>query len=449
MGLIIDLFAGGGGTSLGIEMALGRSPDAAVNHSAEALAMHEANHHATEHLRGDVWHYAPRDVARGRVVELLWASPTCTHFSKAKGGALRDAKIRALAWVVVRWAREAKPRVICVENVEEFQGWGPLANDGTPCPRRKGRTFQRWIGALRGARYTVEWRELRACDYGAPTTRKRLFVIARCDGQPIVWPAPTHGPGRLPYRSAASCIDFSLPCPSIFDRARPLAEATLRRIARGVRKFVLESAAPFIVPVSHGGDERVHDVADPVRTITASSRSPFGLIAPTLIHQSNGERVGQAFLAKHYGGNESPGSDLRAPIGTITAQDHHHLVEVRTGGDRREHVRAFLAKFNGTSTGQEAQLSLGTVTAGGWKHGLVTVHGEAYEIADIGMRMLTPRELFRAQGFPDSYAIDPVVAGRPLSKTAQIRAVGNSVAPHVAAAIVRANLHRHHSIVAA
>lgn len=442
-GLIVDLFAGGGGASTGIEWALGRSPDVAINHNPKALAMHVANHPRTQHLCGDVWHYAPRDVTQGRPVELLHASPTCTHFSKAKGGALRDAKIRSLAWVVVRWAKEARPRIITLENVEEFAGWGRLDAEGKPVPSRKGETFRRWVRALEKLGYVVEWRELRACDYGAPTTRKRLFLVARCDGERIVWPTPTHGPGRAhPYRSAAECIDWSLPCPSIFGRSKPLAEATLRRIARGVRKFVLDSAAPYVVP----------------------TRS--GFMSPSLIHQSNGERPGQApriyditeplrtvvaggvkqalvsaFLAKHYGGNESPGIDVRGPLSTITTQDHHHLVEVKLG-DRREEVRAFLTKFYGTSTGQDLQLPLGTVTSGGWKHGLVMVHGQPYEIVDIGMRMLTPRELFRAQGFPESYAIDPVCDGKALSKTDQVSMCGNSVAPHIEAALLRANVSR-------
>jgi DNA (cytosine-5)-methyltransferase 1 len=463
--VIVDLFAGGGGASTGIEWALGRSPDVAINHNPKALAMHVANHPLTQHLCGDVWHYAPRDVTQGQPVELLHASPTCTHFSKAKGGALRDAKIRSLAWVVVRWAKEARPRIITLENVEEFAGWGRLDAEGKPVPSRKGETFRRWVRALEKLGYRVEWKELRACDFGAPTTRKRLFLVARCDGERITWPTPTHGPGRAhPYRSAAECIDWSLPCPSIFGREKPLAEATLRRIARGVRKFVLDAASPFLIPVSHSGDARVYSVDDPLRTVTSSSRSPFALISPSLIHQSNGERPGQApriyditeplrtvvaggvkqavvaaFLEKAFGGErQSAGLDVRSPLGTVTTVDHHRLVEV-TLGDRREEVRAFLTKFYGTSTGQDLQLPLGTVTSGGWKHGLVMVQGEPYAIADIGMRMLTPRELFRAQGFPDSYAIDPACDGKRLSKTDQISMCGNSVAPHVEAAILRAN----------
>jgi DNA (cytosine-5)-methyltransferase 1 len=467
-GLITDCFAGGGGASTGIEWALGRSPDIAVNHDPEAVAMHAANHPATRHLCGNVWDVDPEAVCEGQPVDLAWFSPDCTHFSKAKGGKPKSAKRRALAWVVVRWARTVRPRVIALENVEEFLSWGPLLSDGTPCPKRKGKTFRAWIAALKREGYAVEWRELRACDFGAPTTRKRLFLIARCDGAPIVWPTPTHGPGRVrPWRAAAEIIDWTVPCPSIFERKRPLAEPTLRRIARGVRRFVLEAAEPFVIPVSHGGDERVYDVRQPLRTVTASSRSPFAFVSPSLIQTGYGERPGQeprsldiheplgtvvaggvkhalvsAFLAKHYGGNETPGSSLATPIGTVTTQDHHALVTASAAGNRRAAVRAFLTRYNGVGIGQSAQLALGTVTTRD-RFGLVQVAGHAYEIADIGMRMLIPRELYRAQGFPESYLIAPTVAGKPLTQTAQIRMAGNSAPPHVVQAIVAANVERH------
>lgn len=440
--MIVDLFAGGGGASLGIEWALGRSPDVAINHDRFALAMHAANHPHTTHLRGDVWSYAPRDVTQGKTVELLWASPTCTFFSKAKGGALDRKKatsVRSLAWVVHRWAREAQPRVIVVENVEAFRHWGPLLGNGKVCPLRKGRTFRNWVRKIEKAGYVVEWRELRGCDYGAPTSRNRLFIIARCDGEPIAWPTPTHGPKLKRYRSAAECIDWTLPVPSIFERTKTLAAPTLRRIARGVQKFVL-TRDPFVVPTPE-------------------------LVAPTLIHRSNGERKGQAprvydirepigtlvaqgqkhalvcaFLEKAFGGRSSAGLDVRSPLSTITTVDHHRLVAVSARGDRREAVKAFLAKFHGVPIDQpQVQLPLGTIASGEHKW-LVTVHGEQYEIADIGLRMLSPRELFRAQGFPDDYVIAPLVGDRPLSKTAQVRMVGNSVVPHLAAAIVAANI---------
>lgn len=384
-GLIVDLFAGGGGASLGIEWALGRSPDVAVNHSANAVAMHAANHPGTHHLQGNVWDYTPREVARGRAMELLHASPTCTFFSKAKGGPLdrREAsKVRSLAWVVTRWAKEVRPRVITVENVQAMADWAPLTNDGKPCPIRRGLTFRRWVRRLERDGYVVEWRNLRACDYGAPTTRERLFVVARCDGSPIVWPMPTHGTAmwEQPFRTAAECIDWSIPCPSIY--GRKLSAATMARVERGIDKFVLcnnpfivDSSIPWLVHLSNGERvgqaPRIYDIQEPLRTVVAGGVK-HGLC--------------RAFVAKHYGGNGTPGADLRDPLSTITCKD---------------------------------------------RHALVTAHGDP--IVDVGMRSLTPRELFRAQGFPDSYRIDMI------NPTAQVRCVGNSVAPQVIAAIVRAN----------
>lgn len=469
--IVVDIFAGGGGASTGIEWALGRSPDVAINHDPEAIAMHTANHPATRHLCGNVWHYDPLVVTEGRPVGLLWASPDCTHFSKAKGGKPRSAKRRALAWAIVRWAKRALPRVICMENVEEWLGWGPLTAAGQPCPKRRGKTFKKWASALRQLGYALEWRELRACDYGAPTTRKRLYVIARCDGQPIVWPEPTHGKHRLPYRTAAECIDWSIPVPTIFGRKKPLAEATHKRIARGIARFVLAAAVPFVMHLTHQGERRVHSLDEPLPTVTCANRGELALVAPTLIQTSYGERKGQAprvldlhkplgtivasgqkhglicaFLAKNFGGHPTPGQSLTLPMSTVTCRDHHALVAAKLSGDRREQVRAFITQYNGTSTGQSLQLPLHTVTTN-HHHGLVTVEGEDYEIADIGMRLLMPRELYRAQGFRDSYVIEPSVPNKrgkvgPLSKTAQIRMCGNSVSPYPASAIVHANMPR-------
>jgi DNA (cytosine-5)-methyltransferase 1 len=442
--IIVDNFAGGGGASEGIEQALGQGVAIAVNHDPEAIAMHQANHPHAVHLCGDVFDVNPERVCAGRRVGLAWFSPDCKHFSKAKGGKPVSKKIRGLAWVVIRWAKTVRPRVIILEHVEEFQTWGPLLPDGKPDPERRGFTFRRWMRELRSAGYEVEMRELRACDYGAPTTRRRLFIVARCDGQPIVWPEPTHGPGRLPYRTAAECIDWSLPCPSVFDRAKPLAEKTMARIARGIRKFVLESADPFIVPTTHAGDTRVHSVREPMRTITAAQRGEFALIAPTLVQTGYGERPGQAprsldlgaplgtvvaggakhalvaaFLAKHYGGHEGPGSSLREPMSTITTRDHHSL------------VCALLEKHEKMKTG-----------------GIVNVRGESYRIVDVGMRMLEPRELYRAQGFADTYNISPSYQGKPLTKTAQVRMCGNSVSPLVARALVQANMIERRAVAA-
>lgn len=449
--LVVDNFAGGGGASTGIEAAIGRSVDIAINHDAEAIAMHTANHPGTEHYCEDVFSIDPLKVTQGHPVGLAWFSPDCKHFSKAKGGKPVSKNVRGLAWVVIRWAESVRPRLIMLENVEEFQTWCPLLEDGRPDPSRKGETFREWVGKLRALGYIVEWRELKAADYGTPTSRKRLFVIARCDGQPIVWPEPTHGKGRRPYRTAAECIDWSIPCPSIFERSKPLAEATLRRIARGVRRYVIEAAEPFIVPITHTGGDRVHGTSEPLRTITTAHRGEFALAVPTLIQTSYGERKGQAprvpglekpvgtimaqgqkhalvaaFLARHYGGHENDGSDLRIPMHTVTAQDHHSL------------VHAFLIKYYGVDQNPEMLEPLHTVTTR-HRFALVTVQGEQYYIADIGMRMLAPHELFRAQGFRSDYIISPIVKGKPLTKTAQIRMCGNSVCPPLAEALVRAN----------
>lgn len=489
--LVVDSFAGGGGASTGLEQALGGRPvDIAINHSPAAIAMHQANHPETRHFCQNVWEVAPRDVCGSRPVGILWASPDCTHFSRAKGGKPREQGIRGLAWVVIRWAHDVRPRIIVLENVPEFETWGPLSPDGMPDPKRAGSTFRMWLGRLTALGYQVEFRTLVAADYGTPTTRKRLFLVARCDGQPIVWPVQTHGEGReQPWRPAADVIDWSLPTPSIFDRKRPLAEATQRRIAEGIRRFVLEAQRPFIIPVTHQGDSRVHSVLEPLRTVTAAHRGEMALVSPTLIQTGYGERPGQAprapglekplgtvvaggakhalvaaFLARHFTG--VAGRELDRPVPTVTARDHHAV------------TTAFLAKLYGTSTAAGVEQPLPTVTSGGgrggghlaevraflikyyreggqWqgadeplhtvtaraRFGLVTVAGEPYVITDIGMRMLAPHELYAAQGFPADYEIAPIgPAGKPLTKSEQIELAGNSVCPPVARAIVAAQL---------
>lgn len=667
--LIVDNFAGGGGASTGIEMALGRSPDVAINHDPEALAMHEANHPATRHYASDVFEIDPHVVVRNQPVGLAWFSPDCTHHSKARGGKpIREAgkKSRALAWVVVKWAERVRPRVIALENVSEWLEWSPVipkrADDGShvndsagrpmyvPCPDRRGVTFRRWLRKLERLGYAVEWRELRACDYGAPTIRKRLFLIARCDGRPIVWPEPTHGDPRsaavksgalLPWRCAADIIDWSRPCPSIFltpeeARAigckRPLMPNTMKRIAAGVRRYVLEANQPFLVVCNHGGDWfrgrgvdqpmptvtasrdatglvtpfvstyhgaksegecrgsdlqeplRTQDTEnrfslvspfvsvaqhggsnraadDPLNTITASAKDQNCIVAPFTVPRY-GERDGQAprcnsiespsptvvpdgngaslvapflaspahstttgrgpnhwpmeeplrtvlasndkvvvaphlqrqfgrsdvasaespaptvmpggqgktavvaaFLAQHNSG--MVGHDARKPVSTLTNRGtQQQVVEVDLAASFLSHqrtsnvnggrgglekpinclttanhvaeVRAFLMKYYGAGVGQECAAPLHTVVSHE-RFGLVTISGVDYEIVDIGMRMLSARELFRAQGFPDSYQIDIEHAGRPLPKSAQVRMCGNSVCPQLAAALVRAN----------
>lgn len=496
-GLVIDNFAGGGGASTGIELGLGRPVDIAINHDPEAVAMHDINHPHTRHFCESVWEVDPRVLVDGRPVDLAWFSPDCKHFSKAKGGAPVKKEIRGLAWVAIRYAATVKPNVIMLENVEEFVTWGPLASDGRPCAKNKGRTFTSFVNALQRLGYQVEWRELRACDYGAPTIRKRLFLIARCDGQPIVWPEPTHGDPtseavkakRLkPWRTAAEIIDWSLPCPSIFTRKKPLAEATMRRIARGIQRYVIESAEPFLVSyygTKEGKDLRSKRLDEPLRTQTTENR--FALVAPVITKFRSNDRgssveaplatvtansfikkpggaapIGLAavFLAKHYGGNYTgPGSSLESPLPTATTVDHNalvtsHLVKLRnncigqdvrepihtltTGGHMGE-VRAFLLKYYGTGDGQQLKDPLHTVTTKD-RHALVMIKGEPYQIVDIGMRMLEPHELFAAQGFPADYIHDRTAGGNKLSKAAQVRMCGNSVCPPVAAALVRANL---------
>ncbi|QXX78472.1 DNA cytosine methyltransferase [Alcaligenes faecalis] len=526
--ITVDLFAGGGGASTGLEQALGRHVDIAVNHDPEAIALHTINHPQTEHYVSDVFEINPHVATRGRPVGLLWASPDCKHFSKAKGGKPVSKHIRGLAWVVVKWAKAVRPRVIILENVEEFQTWGPLTDEGMPCPERKGETFQLWKEQLRALGYRLEYKELRACDYGAPTIRKRFFMVARCDRLPIVWPQQTHfakpAKGQQAWRPASDIIDWSIPCPSIFERKRPLADATCRRIAKGVMRYVVEATNPFIVSIANWSGESMRSTEDPLSTVTANPKGGHhAVVVPTLIQTGYGERPGQAprvpglekplgtivasqkhavvaaFLAKHYTG--VVGSDLQDPIGTVTSVDHHslitaHITKFRVGsvgtsldeplhtvtaggtpkrastGNTMGLVTSHLVKLRNNQFGQSHGEPMPTLTAGGGhvgevrsflvkyygneqdgvslreplhtiptrdRFGLVTVHGIDYQIVDIGLRMLTPRELYRAQGFPDSYIIDRKSDGSPLTKTAQVRMCGNSVCPPLAHALVQAN----------
>lgn len=508
--IIVDSFAGGGGASTGIEMATGVSVDIAINHDPAAIAMHKANHPETEHYCESVWDVDPRQVAAGRPVGLCWLSPDCKHFSKAKGGKPVEKKIRGLAWVALRWAATVKPRVIMLENVEEFKTWGPVVVDPDgnhwPDPKRKGRTFGSFVNALRRHGYEVEYQELRACDYGAPTIRKRFFMVARRDGLPIVWPDPTHGDpeseavksGRLlPWRTAAEIIDWNIGCPSIFERNRPLAENTLRRIARGIQRFVIDNPKPFVINgvagtlIQTGYGERKGQ----------APRVP-GLHKPLGTAVAGGQKhaVISAFLAKHFGGNYTgPGSHPVDPVGTITTKDHNALVAasliqyhsetasheargqtmdrpiltldtsnryglvtsnliklrgtcadgqpvtepmptITAGGNHVGEVRAFLLKYYGTAdNGQALDEPLHTVTTKD-RFGLVTIEGTEYQIVDIGMRMLEPHELFAAQGFPPTYVIDRDADGKKYPKSAQVARCGNSVPPPFAEALVRANL---------
>lgn len=463
--IIVDSFAGGGGASEGIRQALGRGPDIAINHDKEAIALHAANHPESLHLAEDVWHVDPKAVCAGRPVGLMWLSPDCKHFSKAKGGKPVSKKIRGLAWVAVRWAEAVRPRVIVLENVEEFKTWGPVLRlTNKPCRERKGETFRAFVRKLERLGYRVEHREMRACDYGAPTIRKRLFLIARCDGQSIVWPTATHGKNRPhPWHTAAECISWEIPCPSIFERKKPLAENTQKRIARGLKKFVIDSPNPFIVNLTHHGSDRVEYLDEPMRTITGAKRGEKALVVPSLIQTGYGERDGQAarsldiqaplgtvvaggvkhalvnaFLAKHYTTSHDAAS-LFDPMPTVTAIDHNAVVTATLGHNHTAEVRAFMVAYYGNEKdGGDLKDPMRTVTSKD-RFGLVTVDGTEFAIADIGMRMLAARELYRAQGFPETYRIEIEYRGKPLTKTAQVRMVGNSVCPPLAKAIVASN----------
>lgn len=502
--LIVDNFAGGGGTSTGIEEATGFSVDIAINHDPKAIAMHKANHPNTKHYCEDVWQVDPVQACNGHPVGLAWFSPDCKHFSKAKGGKPKDKNIRGLAWVACRWAGLVRPRVIMLENVEEFKTWGPLNRGHHPIKTKQGKTFNKFVSQLQDLGYEVQFRELVAADYGAPTMRKRFFMVARCDKRPIIWPEPTHAPadsedvkkGLLkPYVGAYTQIDFSRPCPSIFDTSeqikekygikavRPLASKTMERIARGLKKFVIDNPEPFIVQCNHGGDRRPLNVKEPLPTITG--KHGYGIVEPTLapymgtnttnhpggncrnpIHTittgnqqclispiliqyhsetNQGEVRGQTIDnpvmtidgSNRYGlvlsnliqmNNHCDGRDIKKPLPTITAGDGHF-------GE----VRAFLVKYYGDSTGQDIKHPLDTITTKD-RFGLVTIEGTDYQIVDIGLRMLEPRELYGCQGFPSDYIIDHDYTGKTYPRAEQVKRCGNSVSPMVPNALVRANL---------
>lgn len=633
-GLFIDGFAGGGGASTGIEQAIGRSVDIAVNHSPTAIAIHKANHPTTTHYCQDIKALWPLAATKMQPVAGAWFSPDCKEFSKAKGGPVKDRSIRALCWEVVTWLKEVRPTCGYLENVEEFQYAAPLDEDRQPIRGQEGREFKRFVRAIRALGYRVQWRILKACDFGAPTSRKRLYMVMRCDGEPIVWPKPTHGaPGSagvrsgrlLPYRTAAECIDWSIPCPSIFDRKRELADATKRRIAHGVMRYVVNAALPFLVPVTHQGAVRVHSVEEPFRTITGAHRgeiavsdvrvtglgdtdpgwqpmvAPFStygqhggrnrsvadphhtvaaskkdtnglvevalaphvmtnrnsakpftagnepthtitaggahqnLVGATLVKMGNGEREGQtpraldlgtpygtvtakgsqaaavtAFLSSFYGSDKKgSGGEPEKPLRSVRAGGQHHSVvaahmaqfnnnpngTVNEGHDMREtvstiatkgphqgvvettlieegdlspelmeravKVAAFLVKYYATDGENEAaqiqpvERPIDTITVKArFAVVTVTIDAKTYVIVDIGLRMLKPRELARAQGFPDSYVLDPECwyVTKPSKKfpqgqrkfgrlpiAEQISAIGNSVCPPVARALVLAN----------
>ena len=475
-GLRIDSFAGGGGASIGMEMA-GYHPDIAINHDEEAISMHRANHPNTRHYNSNIIKVDPLEVTDGQYVDLFWLSPDCTHHSKARGSKPKSKNIRGLAWVAIHWInklKRRKPKLLVLENVEEFKDWGPLDKNGVPKPHLKGWFFKCFIGALERRGYKVEYRELRACDYGSPTIRKRLFIIARSDGESIKWAEPTHAPADdilvhnnilKPYRTTAECIDWSHPCPSIFNRKKPLAEKTMARIAKGIDKFVLKAKKPyFITEHANGSSNRNMDADEPMRTQCASVKGGhFALVQP--------------FLSSYYGA--SIGGDVNEPCNTVTTKDRHSLLcahiisqygqsvgrsaddpigTVTSGGMGKQGlVASYISKMRGTNLGHSMEEPLHTISAGGTHHAEVRallkpkgvgnsmeIDGHVFEIHDIGMRMLQPRELFNAQGFPGDYIIDYGLdrngARVKLTKTAQVKMCGNSVCPPLASAIIKANM---------
>lgn len=544
--IIVDLFAGGGGASTGIEIATGRVVNVAVNHNPEAIRLHQTNHKFTEHYQEDVWKVDPKTVCKGRPVGLLWASPDCRHFSKAKGAALVDRKIRGLAWVILRWAGEVRPRVILMENVEEFVTWGPVRK-GKPIKKLSGTTFERFLKQLRALGYEVEYRELVAADYGAPTSRKRFVLCARCDGRPIVWPERTNAPADSPevksgkckpWRAAAEIIDWSLPMYSIFDSkaeikrkygvnaVRPLADNTMRRVICGTDKYTIKSKKPFfLVPTGYGEREgqapRTHDPEKPLSTVVSTVKQNLAapIVAP-FIHQGKFQNAPQsaknplttitcvgahelaaANLVSYHADENSKArvNDLDGLLPTVDASNRFGLtmaflteyygngnplpldepMRTVTSHDREALIAAHVAEFKGKDKGQSAWEPLRTITAGGGEFGavatvierydgkrdlgywpeirkllnkycgyklaedeilLLVIGGTPYYIRDILLRMLAPRELYNAMGFPVDYIIDHDYTGREYKKTSQVARCGNAVCPPMAEAVVRANL---------
>lgn len=517
--LIVDNFAGGGGASTGIELATGRPVNIAINHDPDAILMHKTNHPYTKHYCESVWDVNPTEVCNGQPVGLMWLSPDCKHFSRAKGGKPVSKSVRGLAWTALRWAATVRPRVIILENVPEFVTWGRLGKDGKPDKRYTGETFRSFVYQLRQKGYEVQWKELKACDYGAPTIRKRFFLIARCDGKPIVFPKPTHGTGEgmLPYRTAAECIDWSIPCKSIFERDKPLAENTLRRIARGLDKFTIKADKPFIMV--NNSQNRPKGLNEPLPTVTTGNRNflctpsvqkyfsgivgskisdPLGtvtavdhnaLMAPYLTQyhseQSPSEVRGQqidkpvmtvdmsnryaltfAHIMKYYKGDHSSGADQ--PLHTVTVKERNALVESHlcvlrrnqdckplteplptectSGGHFAAEIRTKIVKYaQGTNLSHWEQVWELLNKYCGYSMAddevlLLEIDGKQYFIADIGMRMLEPRELYLAQGFPADYIIDRDYKGNSYARTKQIARCGNAVPPPFAEALVRANL---------
>lgn len=427
--MIIDCFAGGGGASVGIEMALGRPVDIAINHDPDAILMHKTNHPTTLHLTEDIFKVDLQKYVKGRKVSLMWASPDCTSHSKAKGGRPRKKGLRILPWAVYKHAKAILPEVIIMENVEEIQQWGPLDEKGHPIPERKGEDYKKFIAAMKSLGYTFDCRELIAADYGAPTTRKRWYAIFRRDSKEIKWPVQTHskdGYGFEQWKQCGDYIDWSDLGQSVFNRKKPLAEATQKRIANGIRKYIIDAESPYIVEDGramsfiiqyHGetkdGDSRGQLLTEPIKTIDTSNR--YGLVS--------------AFVTKYYKTGIGQGCD--EPIHTITTSPGHFGL-----------VSAFLIKYYGSGTGQQVNEPLATITTKD-RFGLVNVvldiKGEKYIISDIFLRMLKPRELMLMQGFPEDYIIDRDYKWQSYPIAKQVARIGNSVVPIMAKKLVEAN----------
>lgn len=476
-GLIIDCFAGGGGASVGIEMALGREVDIAINHDPAAILMHKTNHPNTLHLTEDIFKVDLQKYVKGRHVALMWASPDCTSHSKAKGGQPRSKGLRILPWAVFKHARVIKPDVVIMENVEEIQDWGPLDENGHPIKERKGESYNQFINAMKSIGYKVESRELVAADYGAPTTRKRWYAVFRRDGRPIVWPAQTHSkggsvPGTKSWEPIWKYLDIMDWGKSIFGRKKPLAAKTMWRTAAGIDKFVLNNPEPFIVVVNHGGKTfRGQSINEPLSTVTA--KHGYGIVTPYLIQYHSettkdprGQRVTEpiktvdtsnryglviAFLEKFY--KTGIGQSIAEPIHTITTSPGHFAKVSVLAVDWKQLMAAgidektaqkctwvsqFLMEYYGCGTGQSLNDPLHTVVTKD-RFALITILGDEYCIVDIFLRMLNPEELKRAQGFPKDYIIDRDYNWNKYPKSAQVARIGNSVVPVMAKALVEAN----------
>jgi DNA (cytosine-5)-methyltransferase 1 len=493
----VDLFAGGG-ASTGIEMGLGRPVHIAINHNPAAISMHEANHPGALHLQTDVWDVDPVRVLAGRKIGWFHASPDCTHFSQAKGGQARSSEIRNLSWVVQKWAGVGRPRIISLENVKQIQQWGPLvakrdketgravridgsvASPGERVPRheqflvpdskRRGQTWKRFLSQLARLGYVVEYRILKACDYGAPTSRERLFLVARRDGLPIAWPEPTHAAtptkSQKPYRTAAECIDWSIPGQSIFDRSKPLAEATMKRIAKGIKREVIDRAKPFIVPIANWSTESIQSADKPLNTITSWPRGGSFAACTAFLAQANGgfntthskpltepittitntgsqQQLVTAFLHRQFGASVGQACDAPAPTITAGGGGKTALVELQLSQEAERgalRCAAFMMSYYGTGNLSSVDGPLPTITTKD-RLALVTVWiGDApYVIVDICLRMLQPHELYAAQGFPANYIIDHGHDGRRFTKSEQVHMCGNSVSPPPMAAIAAAN----------